>query len=418
MNNVGVRWLLAILCSWPLLSIAAEVGGAIERSYFGLHVHQLEQPQDWPTVRFGSIRLWDAKVAWKDLEPAYGKWNFERLDRFVDVAASNGVDVLLPLGLTPRWAALRPDQPSHYGPGNASEPYDTDLWRNYVRTVGQRYKGRVFHYEIWNEPNIPGFFSGDIDKLVDLTRIAREELKRIDASIRIVSPGMSSGSKGSVEYLDRYLAGGGAALVDVVGYHAYVQDRQPEALVPLVNSLREVMARRRISSHPLWNTESGWRIEIRDGTEEPKWVRVPGWKKLDQEMSMSYVARAFLVGRHVGFERFYWYAWDNTALGLVEPKARAPKAAALAFDTVIRWLVGRVLDQCSVSSDVWSCRLVENSKQVGMIVWSAAGVRSFRIPSGQSVRSIEYLDGRTHGQPLPAVGDVLPVSESPLRIGF
>ena len=133
----------------------------------------------------GAGGLWDAYVTWPNLEPARGKWDFSRLDKYVAIAEKRGVSILLPLGLTPAWASARPAEASNYKPGNAAEPSNLELWRNYVRTVASRYKGRIRTYELWNEPNIPKFFSGSVDMLVKLTQIAREELKKVDPNIQL-----------------------------------------------------------------------------------------------------------------------------------------------------------------------------------------------------------------------------------------
>ena len=98
--------------------------------------------------------------------------------------------ILLPLANT-GWASARPTEASAYKPGNASEPVNMEDWRRYVRKVGERYKGRIRHYEIWNEPNLPPRFTGSISKVVELTCDAYKILKSIDPQIQVVSPALS-----------------------------------------------------------------------------------------------------------------------------------------------------------------------------------------------------------------------------------
>ena len=54
--------------------------------------------------------------------------------------------------------------------GAPAEPKDVKDWINYLQTVATRYRGKIFNYEIWNEPNDPQYFSGTIPKLVQLTQ--------------------------------------------------------------------------------------------------------------------------------------------------------------------------------------------------------------------------------------------------------
>lgn len=388
----------------------------VPREYFGMHMHLIDKGGPWPTFRFGSWRLWDAYVAWRDLEPSRGKWDFSRLDRYVALARKNGVSIVYPLGLTPAWASARPGEPSKYKPGNAAEPSDLNTWRNYVRTVASRYKGEITVYEIWNEPNIPGFFSGDVRKLVELTRVAREELKKIDPAIQLVSPGMSTGAKGHLEYLDKYLAQGGAEIIDVLGYHMYVQTHEPEALIPLIHTIRGLLGKHGIASLPLWNTESGWWIGNGDGTPEHPMVAKGGWKRLDPKVEAgAYLARALIVARGEGLGRFYWYSWDNPyGLGMIELTSKKIKPVAAAYDHVVSWLENKGVKPCKQEKQVYVCELVTDGKTGAWIVWaSGAKPVQYELPKTRPVTSLETLNRQV--QKVKA-GDFIKVDIEPVLL--
>jgi len=87
-----------------------------------MHITSAADGTPWPVVPFGTWRLWDAYVTWKDLEPSKGIWNFAKLDALVSLAAQHNVEIILPLALTPQWASGRPNEPSAYTPGAAAEP--------------------------------------------------------------------------------------------------------------------------------------------------------------------------------------------------------------------------------------------------------------------------------------------------------
>ena len=68
-------------------------------------------PGEWPDFHVPSLRIWDARVAWLDLEPSDDGWNFDRLDRIVDKAQEQGVEeIVMVLSGTPQWASteIRP----------------------------------------------------------------------------------------------------------------------------------------------------------------------------------------------------------------------------------------------------------------------------------------------------------------------
>jgi hypothetical protein len=342
---------------------------AITKEFFGLHMHRADRGTAWPTIPFGSWRLWDAHVTWADLEPAQGKWNFSRLDRYVTMAESHDVDVLLPLANTPRWAAARPSEVSAYSPGNASEPANIEDWRRYVRRIGERYKGRVRHYEIWNEPNLKPHFSGSVEKLIELTCEAYEILKSIDPLNQVVSPAASTSAKDHIDYLNRFLAQGGKKCIDVVAHHFYVITSGPEALAPIIREVRQAMNKNGVSEKPLWNTETGWRFGSEN--EIPDYQTSRPHRKVSKA-DPSFVLKAFILSKAGGVDRFYWYAWDNTStLGMTDPGSKSPKRVIREWPEAFDRLLGASQVRCSQNQNNWTCSFVRKNGRKDEISWSS-----------------------------------------------
>lgn len=362
--------------------------------YFGLHMHRADVGTPWPEVRFGSWRLWDAFVNWRHLEPQRGIWDFKRLDKYVAMAKLTGVEILLPLALTPAWASARPTEKSPYGPGNAAEPTNMDDWRNYVRTVATRYRGRIQHYELWNEPNVPDFFSGSPEMLAILAEETYRILKEIDPANCLAAPAAVGGSEHHLAWLDRYLAAGGRKYMDVLSHHYYVAHTRPESAVLLVNKVRAIAAKHGLSGLPLWSTEAGWWIDHSDGTVTTEKM-VPSWKKLRADEAAAYVSRALILGWASGLRRYYWFAWDNYSMGLIEPSTKAKKPAGLAYARTVEWLLGSVMTGCEVTNDVWVCTLNRQDGTKAKIVWrEEGGTQDWMPPQHWGVTSLETLDGR------------------------
>lgn len=359
-------------------------------SLFGMHIHRAATVTPWPTVPFKSWRLWDAKVAWPWLEPVQGKWNFKDLDKLVDLASQHNVDVLLPLGLSPRWASARPDEKSSYHAGNAAEPADINNWRKYVRTVALRYRGKVHCYEIWNEPNLPGFYTGSVETLIVLTKEARKILKEIDPSIIMVSPS-ATGQAGS-DWIDKFLKLGGSQSVDIIGYHFYVSPAPPENVVRLVRTIKGIMKTNGVTK-PLWNTEAGWFMANQKTTVQ---ADTGGFKSkvLNNDEAMAYIARSYIINWAMGVERFYWYAWDNAEMGLTEADGKTVKAQAVAYTEIQKWLVGSRMVKCtSDDNGTWICQLARDGGYNFRIVWNPNKKVSFYLPEAWGVREIRDLTG-------------------------
>jgi Glycosyl hydrolases family 39 len=372
----------------------------IPRSYFGLHIHRIVQTQawypngdkitPWPPIKFGSWRLWDAYVDWPHLEPERGKWNFQTLDKYVASAERAGIELVLPLGLSPAWASARPGEPSNYRPGNAAEPQDIEDWRTYVRQVAQRYKGRIKTYDLWNEVNVKGFYSGSQEKLIELARVAHGTLKEVDPNIVFISPSVVG--EGHHRWLDQYLAKGGAKYLDVVGYHFYVPKAGPEAMLPLIQQVQGVMRKHGLQNKPLWNTETGWWISNK--TSSARLVGPsPDWRKLDEGHAAAYVGRSLILARAAGVSRFFWFGWDTLDMGLIERGTLELKPAAVAFDTMARSLTGAVLKQCSRAEAIWTCELIRTDHKKVWIVWAEDDApRNWSIPADWNIEGVERLD--------------------------
>jgi hypothetical protein len=391
--------LLAPINQWPARDVqAAETDRTIPLTYFGLHIHRIAQTQPWyphgdritpwPSIKFGSWRLWDAYVGWPSLEPERGKWNFQTLDKYAALAERAGVDLVLPLGLTPAWASARPTEHSSYRPGNAAEPRNIDDWRNYVRTVALRYTGRIKYYELWNEVNIPEFYSGSKEKLLELARVAYQVLKEIDPDIVFLSP---SGT-GDPAWLDEYLAMGGTKYLDVLSYHFYVPKSSPEAMLPLIQKVQGIMHRHGLEKIPLWNTETGWWIA--NTLKTPQVGAAPNWRKLDDKLAVAYVVRSLLISWPAGISRFYWFSWDGLDMGLIQIGSLKLKPAAHAFDTMVRWLAGGMIKQCNGEDKIWTCSVVTADGKAGWFVWTEDDVdRNWNIPAAWNITGAKSIDG-------------------------
>jgi hypothetical protein len=185
-----------------------------------MHIHNAATTTPWPPIPIGSWRLWDSRVAWPQLEPNKGQWNLALLDQYLSLAEEHKTEVLLPLGLSPQWASARPMEHSVYQPGNAAEPANVADWQNYVDTVATHCKGRVHAYEIWNEPNEKGFWTGTTSQMVILTQAASNIIHRIDPSAIVISPSATTST--GPTWLSEFFNYGGGKYVDVIGYHFYV----------------------------------------------------------------------------------------------------------------------------------------------------------------------------------------------------
>lgn len=214
------------------------------------------------------IRLWDSSTTWAQLEPTRGRYDFARLDGFVESAQRHGVKVILTLGMTPAWE--RTDVPVNYTQGAPAAPLDPQDYADYARAVMARYAGRIAAYEPWNEPDMrwrptdaPGtvsFWSGGAPDLAQLSRIVWDARAELDPSATVLSPAF--GRHGTT-LLGQWLDAGGAQWSDAISYHPYGYAYDPHSLHAITADFRNVLATRALDK-PLWATEVGWDTEAPD----------------------------------------------------------------------------------------------------------------------------------------------------------
>lgn len=403
----------------------------IPKEFFGLHIHHLDVPYPgnkhsaWPTIQFGAWRLWGSYVEWYELEPSRGKWDFSRLDQYVDLAEKKGVDLMLTLGRPPKWASARPEERCGQGYGCAAEPADINDWANYVRRVASRYKGRISAYEIWNEPAFSEveitvknkkpvlFYSGSAAKMVELAKVAYETLKQVDPTITVVSPAFTSEGVG-LKRLETYLTLGGGRWADVIGFHYYVTP--PEEIGRLTPRLRSVLNNNGLKDIPIWNTEMGYQfaredLNILPGIPKNDWRDI-----LDPEKGAAYVSRALILSAANSIERVYWFNWDgeppHPTMGLAESAGHKATLMSAAYQKVFDWLVDSRVRGCKRNSNaVWSCDVDKGSRHA-ILVWTEKGVDEF-IPSSFSAVAFEKI-----GQDDSKVGrgEAIPIGIMPILI--
>lgn len=391
--------------------------GPIPETLFGLHYQMFRPAQEGklPEVPFKTIRLMDSSVAWPNLEPKKGEWNFKKLDEYVRLAEPRGIDLILMLAFSPTWASSRPDEPSAYNKnpahpdkGWAAEPRDIEDWKNYVRTVAERYRGKIRYYEIWNEVNQGGFYTGSQEKLIELHRVAYETLKAVDPQNRVIG----SSCVGSVTVFDELYQKGLGKWVDIVGFHFYTFGA-PEKMARRVREVRTSLKERGVDK-PVWNTEAGWWIaSSKSKVETQQVLGNEGNEIFSEEASGDFIARYFLTAWGFGLERFCFYSWDHGSMGMIE-KDGTPKSCVADWKKAAAWMIG-----CTMKSLVrepsgnWVASMTDASGGAFWIAWNAEGEGALKpAVLGNGLLAVD-LRGKAV---LPNTSGEIPVSGTPVLL--
>jgi hypothetical protein len=346
---------------------------AIPPEYFGIVIAGVAARQSWPLLPTKSVRIFDS--VWWRVEPARDQFDFRLVDQDVDASQEHKVDLDLMLAYSPTWASARPSEPvrGHAPPGSLAEAANIADWENYVRTLAQRYRGRVHTYELWNEPNLS--YSGDIPSLVKLCSAAYRVLKQVDPTITVISP--SPAPSDAFPFLRQFLTLGGGSTFDVLGFHFYDNlgnpNINPELFLGTTEHIRLLLSQLHLPAKPIWNTESGYYIETSANGHHAVRNFPKGVHALSQDQAAAAVARSFILAWASGVTRFYWYAWAEPQYALVDDMGATDKPATVAFRVIAQWLQGTKYVSLTRSSDgLWVLSSTQRNGHPSWIVWSSS----------------------------------------------
>jgi hypothetical protein len=198
---------------------------------------------------------------WRVVEPEKGR--FEWRDAEINDLRSRGFTIMANLGHTPRWAGRPHPADQDHGDWTSAPPRDIAQWENYVFKTVEHFRGRIRHWEVWNEPCWSSFFSGTPEEYAELLKVAYRAVKRADPEAVVIGGCFSSHA---AEWTKRVLAQDALDSMDVLSYHVYwspavtepIAPGQPAFIEQEVRHFTDLM-RERGKSKPIYMTEGGLR---------------------------------------------------------------------------------------------------------------------------------------------------------------
>lgn len=193
-------------------------------------------------------------------------YHWEGIDRLVRRARARGMNVLGAFMYSPDWARP-PGAPVTWGP-------DPGQFAAFARRAAAHYSALGVHaFEIWNEPNIRGFWAPapDVAAYTRLLEAAYPAIKAADPKATVLTGGTApagdyGGDYAPITFLEGIYANGGGGSFDAVGHHPYCWPAYPgdrhdwSAWYQMYGtnpSLRSVMAAHGDSGKEIWATEFG-----------------------------------------------------------------------------------------------------------------------------------------------------------------
>ena len=213
-------------------------------------------------------------------------YNWTKIDQLYDDLLARHIRPFVELGFTPE--ALATSQNSiFYWRGNTSHP-KPELWCDlvdaFIRHIEARYgqgEVRSWFFEVWNEPNLAGFWEGaDQKAYFELYKLTAKTVKAVDPALKIGGPS-TAGAAWVPEFL-AYAKQSGAP-VDFVTTHSYgvlggfldeygkddtKLDPSPDSIVGDVRRVRKEISASPYPGLPLYFTEWSTSYTPRDAIHD------------------------------------------------------------------------------------------------------------------------------------------------------
>ena len=362
-----------------------------------------------PAFQVGSLRFWDSRTRWASLQPQPDVYDWSILDRLVNGARQAKLPATLVFGGTPGWAAPGGPKAPYDDGSRSAPPDDLAVWERFVSTLATRYQGRIDAYELWVHANDPRYYSGSVETLVEMTRLAGRAIKAVDPHAVVVCPSIARlWTDEGRAVLRRFAELRGYDHCDVAGLNLHQRRASdpPETMIDLLQQIYDALHDAGV--HPrLWNTG----VTYEYVQNEP----------LDEQRAVDHATRFYLVaiyGSNLSLERTYFYNWGSGRLPItLQTVGGPPTRAALAVEELQRWLARSTTRSCgqglaiNLPANVWQCDFIADDGRLLVIRWTHGGTATTSIaPEAEEVRTI---DGTS--TPLRA-GDTVQVTGTPVLI--
>jgi hypothetical protein len=340
------------------------------------------------------VRLMRVDFHWSPIQPDPDTWDFDDFDAYLDAANSHGVDVLALLAFGNNSVERSPSGSKR---DRYIAPEDIPLFLEYVRRTVGRYKDRVYAWEIWNEPDMPRFWTGTADEFYELARRTAETVRQVHPEARLLGTAMTSGIGAHLaEEVEGLHTSGALKDVDHPTMHTYVSDPRG-----YYNEFFRVQNAAAKNGHPgsVWITELG----DPDGGVYP-------WRA-SSDLLAEHVMKAYTIATSLGIEKLVWYCYRDSRIeslrktpdnsegffGLVE-QAGQWKPAAHAYRLFAK----------NCSDCVIRCDLVEVS---GGIAARQLRTALYRRQDGESSLIMWFEPGLRRGAHARVMVDLGPLEE-------
>jgi len=343
------------------------------------------------------------ELFWHIVEKEKGVYKIpEQYLKNIDYSLSKGLDTLIILNYANEL----------YENGNAPTKEESfKAFAQYAYTLAKELKGKVHYFEIWNEPNVDGFWRPKADPLsyANLLKYVYPEIKKGNADATVV--GISLAGVGR-DFVETVFQAGGYNNMDAVSIHPYCHPKSPES-AKIFDELQWHYEnfKKYGPQKAIWITEIGWPTNIGGGITEEK--------------QADFIARQYLLALSTPFIEttfYYWFGpdgkdetWSEDRFGIIHQDC-SPKPAFHSLKNLINILKDAKFDKkLNIVEELYGQQF---RKQKGDFITALWGNEVFLPVSIETKTNFKIILGAGHSEEFaPFEGKIyLTISPSPIYI--
>ncbi len=384
----------------------------INRS-FGMNSHGWGyDPVDADAMAAAGMELDRADFTWSSIEYALGSYDFSWYDMLNTSLTNAGVEIL----------ALLDYGNTLYGSDAAQHIVTTtqiNAWLAFVNATVRHFSG-IRQWEIWNEPNLDGFWDGTDEEFFFLLNATAALIHSIDTTLMIVSPGISGHDP---DYLDSMITYIGdehySEWFGALAFHPY-SGSDAEVVATSIAAVQAVCAQHHFHGE-VWITEWGYAT-----------TRNPTYIAQDFILQGSLLIKVYALSLARNISEILWYSFREDGFGTqYDPDKgyntygdtghNVMNAAGNAFATLSSLLTNSTFLPAAItlgtslvpSSQLWAYAFLNARGHLVLIAWNTLGPYTLTLSSLGTISTAWQIDPLTGSNTtLPLQGISVPLGTS------
>jgi xylan 1,4-beta-xylosidase len=210
---------------------------------------------DFKYIRMHGL-LTDDMGVYREDKNGNPQYNWQYIDEFYDFLLSIKIKPFVELSFMPS-ALASGNQVIFWWKGNVTPPKDYIKWENLIKNLVQHFTERygenevaTWYFEVWNEPNLPMFFTGSQDEYFKLYDSTAKAVKDISSRYKVGGPATAGSgwinemlahcknSNVPVDFIATHCYGVKQGFLDEFGQNGTILDSNPTSIYNEIKGTR------------------------------------------------------------------------------------------------------------------------------------------------------------------------------------